>query len=147
MAAARTRLLPSERSLLVYFLGLHVDQVTDFARFQGGLPEAIAAVELDPPAIRDRDRNLGVNARHERFDPEATLGVGGALLAEGTSEAWGPVRVEHPDMERGPRPRKAIVVEEPSRDRAHGHELDLQRRGGFQVLVLEHGCPDELAGL
>src|SRR5438132_1316769 len=46
MACARTGLLPSERSLLVYFLGLHVAQVTDFARFQGGLPEGIAAVEL-----------------------------------------------------------------------------------------------------
>src|SRR4051794_15658824 len=122
MVWARTGLLPAELSLWSDFLGLHVAQITGLARFQGGLPEGIAAVELDDLAIRDCDRNLGVNTRHERFDPEATLGVGGDLLAEGTSEAWGPVRVEHPDMERGPGPRKAIVVEEPSRDRARGDE-------------------------
>ena len=147
MVCARTGLLPSEQSWLAYFLGLHVAQVTELARFQGGLPEGIAAVESDVPAIRDSDRHLHLHARHERLDLEATLGVCGDLLAEGTSVARGTARVGHPDAEHRPRPGQAILVEEPSRDCARGDELDLQRGVGLQVFVLEHGRPDELAGL
>ena len=47
----------------------------ELARFQGGLPEGIAAVELDAPAIRDGDRNLGLNARHERLTTKFTIGT------------------------------------------------------------------------
>src|SRR3954454_12673580 len=109
MVCARTGLLPSERSWLTDFIGLHVAQVTDLARFQVELPEGIAAIDCRPGL----DCHLGLHARHERFDPEATLGVGGDLLAEGTSEALscGLVRVGHPDTQRDPRPRQAIVVE------------------------------------
>ena len=78
---------------------------------------------------------------------EAALGVGGDRLAKDACEASGPIRVESSDAERGPRPRQAIVVDEPSLDEADGDELDLQRRGGFQVFILEHGRPDQLAGL
>jgi hypothetical protein len=75
-----------ERSgqLLSFFLGLHVAQVTNLARFKGGLLESIAAVELDSGTIGsfNRNRNLGLDARHESFNPEATLGVGGDGLSE-----------------------------------------------------------------
>src|SRR4051794_2174469 len=124
----------------------------EFARFQGRLPEGIAAIKWgvakwDVPGIRDLDRYLRLHTRHERIELEATLGVCSDLLAEGTSVARGTARVGHPDAEHRPRPGQAILVDEPSRDCARGDELDLQRGVRLQIFVLEYGRSDELADL
>src|SRR3954469_25423967 len=124
----------------------------EFARFQGGLPEGIAAIKWgvpkrDVPGIRDLDRHLRLHARHERIDLEATLSVCDDLLAEPTSVTRGTARGGHPDAEHRPCPGQAILVDEPSRDCARGKELDLQRGVRLQIVVFEYGSPNELAGL